>query len=121
MTNPTSQDAPLAYEDPEPGRWTIDAVHSFVSFSVLHMNVSYARGIAVGPTGTITIAPNLLDSSVEATIDASTLTTLNPVRDAKIRGSELLDVDRYRTIDFVSTGLWSSGENYYELGGHSTA
>jgi polyisoprenoid-binding protein YceI len=120
MTDLTSRDAPPAYENPEPGRWTIDAVHSFVSFSVLHMHVSYARGIAVGPTGTVTIAPNLLDSSVEATIDASTLTTLNPVRDAKIRGSELLDVDRYKTIDFVSTGLWSSGENYYELGGQLT-
>ncbi len=120
MTSPPSHDAPPLYEEPEPGRWTIDAVHSFVSFSVLHMNVSHARGIAVGPTGTITIAANLLDSSVEATIDASTLTTLNPVRDAKMRGSELLDVDRYPTIDFVSTGLWSSGENYYELGGQLT-
>ena len=120
MTNPMSEDAPPRYEDPEPGRWTIDAVHSFVSFSVLHMNVSYARGVAVGPTGTITIAANLLDSSVEAMIDASTLTTLNPVRDAKMRGPELLDVDRYPTIDFVSTGLWFSGENYYELGGQLT-
>jgi len=120
MTNPISEDAPAHYQDPEPGRWTIDAVHSFVSFTVLHMNVSYARGMAVGPSGTITIAPNVLDSSVEATIDASTLTTLNPVRDAKMRGPELLDVDRYGTIDFVSTGLWSSGENYYELGGQLT-
>jgi polyisoprenoid-binding protein YceI len=120
MTNPTSEDAPPPYEEPEPGRWTIDAVHSFVSFRVLHMSVSYARGLAAGPIGTITIAPNLLDSSVEATVDASTLTTLNPVRDAKIRGPELLDVDRYRTIDFVSAGLSSSGENYYQLGGQLT-
>jgi polyisoprenoid-binding protein YceI len=120
MTDPTSGEDLTVYEDPEPGQWTIDTVHSFVSFSVLHMNVSFARGMAVGPTGTITIAPNLLDSSVGATIDASTLTTLNPVRDAKMRGPELLDVDRYPTIDFVSTGLRSSGENYYELGGHLT-
>jgi polyisoprenoid-binding protein YceI len=117
MTNPG---APPPYEDPEPGRWTIDTLHSFVSFKVLHMNVSYARGLAVGPAGTITIAPDLLGSSVEATIDASTLTTLNPVRDAKMHGPELLDVERYPTIDFVSTGLWSSGENYYELGGQLT-
>jgi polyisoprenoid-binding protein YceI len=117
VNNPADEDAPPPYEDPETGRWTIDAVHSFVSFRVVHMNVSYARGIAAGPTGTITIAPNLLDSSVEATIDASTLTTLNPVRDAKMRGPEALDVDRFRTIEFVSTGLWLSGENYYELGG----
>jgi polyisoprenoid-binding protein YceI len=84
------------------------------------MTVSYARGIAVGPSGTITIEPDLLESTVEATIDASTLTTLNPVRDAKMHGPELLDVERYPTIDFVSTGLFSSGENYYELCGRLT-
>ena len=120
MVNPTSDDVSMDYGDPEPGRWTIDTVHSFVSFNILHMNVSYARGMAVGPAGTIVIAPNLLDSSVEATIDASTLTTLNPVRDAKLRGPELLDVEQYGAIHFVSTALWSSGENYYELSGQLT-
>jgi polyisoprenoid-binding protein YceI len=120
MNDPTSEGAIAVYDNPEPGRWTIDAVHSFVSFNVLHMSVSYARGIAVGPAGTITIAPDILESTVEATIDASTLTTLNRVRDAKMHGPELLDVDRYPTIDFVSTGLWSSGENYFELGGRLT-
>jgi polyisoprenoid-binding protein YceI len=120
MTNPQSEDAPPPDEGPEPGRWSIDSVHSFVSFSVLHMNVSYARGMAVGPSGTITIAPDLLDSSVEATIDVASLTTLNPVRDAKMRGPELLDVERYKTIDFVSTGLRSSGEDRYELDGRLT-
>jgi len=120
MTNPQSEDAPSPSEGPEPGRWTIDSVHSFVSFTVLHMNVSYARGMAVGPSGTITIAPDLLDSSVEATIDVASLTTLNPVRDAKMRGPELLDVERYPTIDFVSMGLRSSGEDRYELDGRLT-
>jgi polyisoprenoid-binding protein YceI len=120
MTDPTSEEAVILYEEPEPGLWTIDTVHSFVSFNVLHMSVSYARGIAIGPAGTITIAPDLLESTVEATIDASTLTTLNPVRDAKMHGPELLDVERYPTIDFVSTGLWASGENYYELSGRLT-
>jgi polyisoprenoid-binding protein YceI len=120
MSDPTSEEAITVYQDPEPGRWTIDAVHSFVSFKVLHMNVSYARGVAVGPTGTITIAPDLLESTVEATIDASTLTTLNPVRDAKMHGPELLDVERYPTIGFVSTILRSSAQNRYELGGQLT-
>jgi polyisoprenoid-binding protein YceI len=120
MNDPTSEETITVCEDPEPGRWTIDAVHSFVSFKVLHMSVSYARGIAVGPAGTITIEPDVLDSAVEATIDASTLTTLNPVRDAKMHGRDLLDVERYPTIDFASTGLFSSGENYYELSGRLT-
>jgi polyisoprenoid-binding protein YceI len=117
MSDPTSEEPITLYEDHESGRWTIGPIHSFVSSNVLHMKVSYARGIAVGPAGTITIAPDLLESTVEATIDAS---TLNPVRDAKMHGPEPLDVERYPTIDFVSTGLWASGENYYELGGRLT-
>ena len=105
---------------PEPGSWKIDPVHSFVTFRVWHQAVSFARGIAAGPKGVITIAPDLLDSSVRASIDASSLTTLHPLRDAKMRGSELLDVDRFPSIDFVSTGLWATGEHYYELGGRLT-
>jgi polyisoprenoid-binding protein YceI len=104
-------------ELPEPGRWVIDPVHSFVTFSVWHLAVAHARGMATGPSGVITISPELLDSSVEASIDAGTLTTLHPVRDAKLRGPELLEVDRFASIDFVSTGMWPAGEHYYELGG----
>jgi polyisoprenoid-binding protein YceI len=117
MNISTSEEENAVYESPEPGRWTIDALHSFVSFSIWHMTISHARGMAVGPTGTITVRPDFLESSVDATIDAATLTTLNPVRDAKMRGPELLEVERYPTIHFVSTGLFPSGENYYELSG----
>jgi polyisoprenoid-binding protein YceI len=120
MKDPTAEEEKAVYDNPEPGRWTIDVVHSFVSFNIWHMSISHARGMAVGPAGTITVQPDLLESSVEATIDASTLTTLNPVRDAKMHGPELLDVERYPTIEFVSTGLFSSGENYYEVSGQLT-
>jgi polyisoprenoid-binding protein YceI len=120
MNDPTSEEAITVYADPEPGRWTIDAVHSFVSFTIWHMSISHARGMAVGPAGTITVEPDLLESTVDATIDASTLTTLNPVRGAKMHGPELLEVERYPTIHFVSTGLFPSGENYYELTGRLT-
>lgn len=108
------------YEPPEPGTWLIDPVHSFVTFNVLHMAVSFARGMAAGPTGVITIEPDLLDSRVEAQIDASSLTTLNALRDSKVHGPELLDVSNFAFITFVSSGLWSSGENLYELAGDLT-
>jgi len=103
-----------------PGSWTIDGMHSFVTFSVAHFTVSFARGMAAGPTGVITIAPDLLDSSVAASLDASTVTTLNPVRDAKIQGPEVLDAARFKTIDFLSTALRVSGDNTYELDGRLT-
>lgn len=90
---------------PVAGTWTIDAVHSVVSFTVEHFTVAVARGIAAGPTGTITIGDDLAASSVTASIDARTLTTANPVRDGKIQGPDVLDVDNHPTIDFTSKAL----------------
>ena len=62
---------------PVPGTWTIDSVHSWVEFTVEHFTVAFARGIASGPTGSITVADDLPSSSVRASVDVSTLTTAN--------------------------------------------
>ena len=118
MTDPPAPQAtPATAIIPEPGIWIIDPVHSFVSFRVWHQAVSYARGMAAGPTGVITIEADLLDSGVVATIDATTITTLHPVRDAKVRGIEVLDVERFPRIEFTSTGLSLSEQNRYAMGG----
>jgi polyisoprenoid-binding protein YceI len=102
---------------PEPGRWVIDPVHSSVALSAWHLAISHARAMTAGPSGVVTIAPDLLSSTVEATISATTLTTMNPARDARLLGASLMEADRFRSIEFVSTGLWPAGERFYELGG----
>jgi polyisoprenoid-binding protein YceI len=104
---------------PEPGTWTIDSTHSFVEFAVEHFTVAFAHGIAAGPTGTITIAPDLLSSSVRASVDVSTLTTANKVRDEKILGPDVLDAGQYPTIDFASRAL-RAAPGGYELDGDLT-
>lgn len=107
---------------PGPGTWAIDPIHSFVEFTVEHFTVAFARGIAAGPTGTITIAPDLLSSSVRASIDVSTLTTANKMRDEKILGPDVLDAEQYPTIDFASRALRETpgGPGGYELDGDLT-
>jgi polyisoprenoid-binding protein YceI len=105
---------------PEPGSWTIDSLHSFVTFTVEHFTVALARGLASGPAGTIRIAPDLLDSAVNATIDVATLTTGNAVRDEKILGEDVLDVATYPTIEFSSTALTESAPGSYALAGELT-
>lgn len=104
---------------PGPGTWTIDPIHSFVEFTVEHFTVAFARGIAAGPTGTITIAPDPLSSSVRASVDVTTLTTANKMRDDKILGPDVLDAERYPTIDFVSRALREASHGY-ELDGDLT-
>jgi len=109
---------PVRTELLEPGGWTIDAVYSFVTFTVEHFTVSYARGLAAGPTGRIVIGQQLLDSSVDATIDATTVTTGNAARDAKIHGPDVLDVERFPTIEFQSTRLRDLGDGQFRLDGN---
>jgi polyisoprenoid-binding protein YceI len=105
---------------PEPGTWTIDQMHSFVVFAVEHFTVALAQGIAAGPKGTISIAPDLLSSSVEASIDAATITTANAMRDERIHGPDVLDVAQYPTIDFVSRSLTETGHGSYAVNGDLT-
>lgn len=104
---------------PEPGTWTIDSVHSFTAFTVEHFTVAFAHGIAAGPTGTITIADDVLSSSVTASVDVTTLTTANQMRDEKILGPDVLDAGNHPTIDFVSRTLLKAAEGY-ELDGNLT-
>ncbi len=105
---------------PEPGSWTIDAVHSFVAFTVEHFTVALARGIAAGPRGVIVVADDVLRSTVRASIDVSTLTTANPSRDEKITGPDVLDAARFPTIEFTSTELRPAGPERYALDGDLT-
>jgi polyisoprenoid-binding protein YceI len=119
MTEVASQDA-VGRVLPEPGRWTIDSMHSFVTFTVQHFTIAFAHGIASGPTGTISIAPDILSSSVQAAIDASTLRTGNALRDEKVLGPDVLDVAAHPTIDFSSRALSESSPGRYALTGDLT-
>jgi polyisoprenoid-binding protein YceI len=105
---------------PEPGSWTIDSMHSFVTFTVEHFTVALARGLASGPTGTIRIAPDLLSSDVTASIDAATITTGHAMRDEKVLGPDVLDVASYPTIDFSSRVLTETSQGRYALQGDLT-
>ena len=119
MTDTAATDAAESTA-PEAGSWTIDSMHSFVTFTVEHFTVALARGLASGPTGTIRIAPDLLSSSVQASIDAGTLTTGNAMRDEKVLGPDVLDVAIYPTIEFSSRALTESSPGRYALEGDLT-
>jgi polyisoprenoid-binding protein YceI len=119
MTEMASKDAATATA-PEPGSWTIDSMHSFVTFTVEHFTVNLARGLASGPAGTIHIAPDLLSSSVHAIIDAATLTTGHALRDEKVLGPDVLDVATYPTIEFSSRALTEGAAGSYALAGDLT-
>ena len=80
------------------GTWDIDPVHSDVAFVVRHMMVSKVRGRFEKVSGELVTAERLEDSTVTATIDASSITTGNDQRRPHplrrlLRGREVPGVD----------------------------
>ena len=95
-----------------PGTWTIDGSHSNVGFSVRHLMVAKVRGNFTDFTGSITVADDPLKSTVEARVDAKSVTTGDEGRDNHLRGDDFFDVDNHKQWTLVSTGIDTTGSNY---------
>jgi polyisoprenoid-binding protein YceI len=94
------------------GTWAIDPVHSEVSFVVRHMAVSKVRGRFDKFEGTIVTGEDPLASSVNATIDATSISTGQEQRDAHIRSADFFHIDEHPTFTFTSTGVKPDGDDF---------
>lgn len=94
------------------GTYAIDPTHSEVGFTARHLVVAKVRGVFGSFTGQVTIAEDLLASSVTATIDTASVDTRNEQRDAHVRSADFLDVEQYPTMTYVSTGLRRDGADF---------
>jgi polyisoprenoid-binding protein YceI len=94
------------------GTWDIDPVHSDVSFSVRHMMVSKVRGRLGTFSGEIVTAPEFTDSTVTATVDASSIDTGHDQRDGHLRSPDFFHVENHPTWTFRSTGIRAAGDAY---------
>lgn len=93
------------------GTWDIDPVHSDASFVVRHMMVSKVRGRFEQVAGELVTAERIEDSTVTATIDASSITTGNEQRDGHVRSADFFEVEKYPEWTFRSTGLAAQGDD----------
>jgi polyisoprenoid-binding protein YceI len=86
--------------------YEIEPAHSSVHFSIRHLMVSNVRGDFTKVAGTIKFDPeNPANSSVEATIDASSIHTREPQRDAHLKSPEFLDIEKFPSFTFRSTQI----------------
>lgn len=83
--------------------YAIDPTHSSVHFSVRHLMVSNVRGEFTKLTGTVKFdSEKPGTSTVEATIDAASISTRDPQRDAHLKSADFLDVEKFPTMSFRS-------------------
>jgi polyisoprenoid-binding protein YceI len=93
------------------GTWHVDTVHSYVGFTIKHMMVSKVRGRFTRFAAAFSTAANPLESTVTATIDATSIDTQNAMRDDHIRSADFFDAGTHPTLTFTSTGIrYEDGE-----------
>ncbi len=101
--------------------WTIDPNHSAAQFSVRHMMVSNVRGEFGKLSGAIVFDDqDASRSTVEATIDATTISTRVEARDNDLKSDSFFDVAKYPTITFRSATVRPAGPNKYSVDGNLT-
>ena len=102
-------------------QWNIDAAHSGVNFSIRHMVVSKVRGRFAQYTGTLHLDDDdLTRSVVEATIDASSIDTGTPQRDAHLRSPDFFDVEKFPELRFRSKHIEKLDDARYRVAGELT-
>ncbi len=99
--------APLALA--QTSTWVPDKAHSEVDFSILHMSLSKVHGRFGNIGGSIVYnESDITRSTVNVTIDVTTVDTGVGPRDADLKSSGMFDVAQFPTATFVSTSVAKS-------------
>jgi len=101
--------------------WQIDPNHTAAQFSVRHMGISTVRGAFTKVSGSAQYDPsNVPKTSIDATIDASSVDTRVSMRDNDLRSPNYFDVEKYPTITFKSKSVQAAGEGKLKIVGDLT-
>ena len=102
-------------------RWTLDAAHANVEFSVKHMMITTIRGRFNELDLEVDFDESAPErSSVVARIATASLSTNQERRDGHLRSADFFDVERFPEMTFRSTSIAKVSNRDYEITGDLT-
>ena len=101
--------------------WNVDPVHSVAEFKVKHMMISNVKGQFTGVKGSLALdESDVTKSRVEVSIDAASITTREPQRDAHLKSPDFFDVEKFPALSFKSMQIKRAGEGELAVAGDLT-
>ena len=101
--------------------WNIDSAHTRVGFSVKHLVITDVKGEFAKTSGKATLDDkDLSKSSVEASIEASSIDTRDAKRDGHLKGGDFLEVAKCPDITFKSTKVTPGAGDAIKIEGNLT-
>ena len=101
--------------------WQIDPAHSSLAFTVRHMGISNVHGHFAKFSGSASIDDSdITKSSVNVTIDATSIDTNVQMRDNDLRSPGYFDAQQFPTITFKSKSVSRAGDNKLKVVGDLT-
>ena len=90
---------------PLAGRWEVDPTHSALEFVARYAVFTLVRGRFTSFSGSVVLDPlHLGETQIDVEIDASSVDTAMPVRDAHLLSEDFFDVEHHPRITFRSQG-----------------
>jgi polyisoprenoid-binding protein YceI len=101
--------------------WDIDTSHSSAQFSVRHLMISTLRGEFAKVSGTVNLDDkDVSKSSVDAAVDASTVSSRDAKRDEHLKSADFFDVAKYPELTFKSKSFKKAGKDKLKVVGDLT-
>lgn len=103
-------------------KWVIDPVHSEVGFKVRHLMVTNIKGhFSEYDASIYTTDDDFMTAEIDFWINAASIDTGNPDRDAHLKSPDFLDVEKHPQIHFIGKSYESvDNDGSYTLFGDLT-
>lgn len=107
--------------EPSVTAWQVDPVHSSAQFKVKHLMISNVKGEFASIKGALHLEnSDVTRSTIEASIDAASINTRDPQRDAHLKSPDFFDVEKFPVITFKSSSVSKKSEGNYAVAGDLT-
>ncbi|WP_304342783.1 YceI family protein [Chryseobacterium koreense] len=98
-----------------------DPAHSRIQFEVIHLGINDITGNFDKANLTINAdEKSFANSKLTFSVDVNSINTHIEARDNHLKSADFFEVAKYPTMDFVSTSLTKTANNYYTLNGNLT-